>query len=197
MTKQIVKRRAFVPRLCPIRITPFLHRVKREWLTACLQQTPAGSNSRRFLLYGRCRFKPMCFLLFGGFSALFRLFWPLKFPVAPNQHRPFCDLRQEPSNTGPPPLPGALPHTHSKTACRGVSERQWRSAANRSRLPPRSVLGAPHQGAAPEPAGETKSFCPCQVYLPKMMQVRKKPGIPGFFRVSRVQKGPSRRDVFE
>ena len=61
----------------------------------------------------------MCFLLFQGFSALFRLFWPLKFPVAPNQHRPFCDLRQEPSNTGPPPLPGALPHTHSKTACRG------------------------------------------------------------------------------
>ena len=67
----------------------------------------------------------------------------------------------------------------------------------RSRLPPRSVLGAPHRGAAPEPAGETKSFCPCQVYLPKMMQVRKNPGIPGFFRVSRVQKGPSRRDVFE
>ena len=26
-----------------------------------------------------------------------------------------------------------------------------------------------------------KSFCPCQVYLPKMMQVRKKPGIPGLF----------------
>ena len=26
---------------------------------------------------------------------------------------------------------------------------------NRSRLPPRSVLGAPHWGAAPEPAGET------------------------------------------
>ena len=25
---------------------------------------------------------------------------------------------------------------------------------NRSRLPPRSVLGAPHWGAAPEPAGE-------------------------------------------
>ena len=97
----------------------------------------------------------MCFLLFQGFSALFRLFWPLKFPVAPNQHRPFCDLRQEPSNTGPPPLPGALSHTHSKTACRGVSERQWRSAANRSQLPLRSVLGAPHWGAAPEPAGET------------------------------------------
>ena len=42
-----------------------------------------------------------------------------------------------------------------------------------------------------------KSFCPCQVYLPKMMQVRKKPGIPGFFRVLRTKKGPSRRDVFE
>ena len=42
-----------------------------------------------------------------------------------------------------------------------------------------------------------KSFCPCQVYLPKMMQVRKKPGIPGFFRVLRAEKGPSRRDVFE
>ena len=36
-----------------------------------------------------------------------------------------------------------------------------------------------------------------QVYLPKMMQVRKKPGIPGFFRVFRTKKGPSRRDVFE
>ena len=118
MTKQIVKRRAFVPRLCPIRITPFLHRVKREWLTACLQQTPAGFP-RHFLLYGRCRFMSMYFMLLRGFPALFRLFWPLKFPVAPNQHRPFCDLRQEPSNTGPPPLPGALPHTHSKTACRG------------------------------------------------------------------------------
>ena len=31
----------------------------------------------------------------------------------------------------------------------------------RSRLPPRSVLGSPHWGAAPLPAAETKSFCPC------------------------------------
>ena len=38
---------------------------------------------------------------------------------------------------------------------------------------------------------------PSQVYLPKMMQVRKKPGIPGFFRVLRAKKEPSRRDVFE
>ena len=163
MTKQIVKRRAFVPRLCPIRITPFLHRVKREWLTACLQQTPAGFP-RHFLLYGRCRFKPMCFLLFQGFSALFRLFWPLKFPVAPNQHRPFCDLRQEASNTGPPPLPGALPHTHSKTACRGVSERQWRSAAPVSA--PASV------GAGRSPLGSsTPAGSRDQVLLPLPFEI--------------------------
>ena len=87
---------------------------------------------------------------------------PQKFFTAPNQHRLYSDLQEEPGNTAPPPFPGALPHIHSKTACRGF-----------------------------------KSFCPCQVYLPKMMQVRKKPGIPGFFRVLRAKKGPSRRDVFE
>ena len=36
-----------------------------------------------------------------------------------------------------------------------------RKLQRRSRLPPRSVLGAPHRGAAPEAAAETKSFCPC------------------------------------
>ena len=81
---------------------------------------------------------------------------------APNQHRCFSGWLEELGNTAPPPLPVRRFHIHSKTACRGVSERQWRSAANRSRLPLRSVLGAPHRGAAPEPAGETKSFCPCQ-----------------------------------
>ena len=80
---------------------------------------------------------------------------------APNQHRLLATWPVERGNTGPHLLPGALSHIHSKTACRGVSERQWRSAANRSRLPPRSVLGAPHRGAAPEPAAATKSFCPC------------------------------------
>ena len=64
-------------------------------------------------------------------------------------------------------------------ACHGVSERQWRSAANRSRLPPRSVLGAPHRGAAPEPAGETKSFCPCKNACP---QALRKPHGLGIFR---------------
>ncbi len=40
-------------------------------------------------------------------------------------------------------------------AWEGVSERQWRSGANRSPLPRPSVLDAPHRGAGPEPAGET------------------------------------------
>ena len=53
---------------------------------------------------------------FRGFSA----FWgPRKISIAPNQHRPLWDLREEPGNTGPPPLSGALSHIHSKTACRG------------------------------------------------------------------------------
>mgnify|MGYP005750660511 CR=1 FL=1 len=58
------------------------------------------------------------------------------------------DLRREPGDTGFLPFSPMLSYIHSKTA-------------NRSRLPPRSVLGAPHRGAAPEPAGETKSFCLC------------------------------------
>ena len=47
----------------------------------------------------------------------------------------------------------------------GVSERQWRSAANRSPLPLRSVLDAPHRGAGPEPAGETGvGSCPGVIF---------------------------------
>ena len=132
----------------------------------------------------------------GDFPLFFACFGPENFITVPNQHHTFSDLREEPGNTGPSPLSGTFFHIHSKTACRGALA-ICGALPRRSRLPPRSVLGAPHRGAAPEPAGETKSFCPCQVYLPKMMQVRKKPGIPAFFRVSRVQKGPSRRDVFE
>ena len=101
-------------------------------------------------------------MLLRGFPLFFACFGSENFLTAPFQHHPLLDLRQEPDNTCPSPLPGAFSHIYSKTACRGVSERQWRSAANRSRLPPRSVLGAPHRGAAPESAGETKSFCPCQ-----------------------------------
>ena len=52
----------------------------------------------------------------GGFPSRFL---PRIFPAAPNQHRLFCDLRQEPGNTAPPRSPSALSHIHSKTACRG------------------------------------------------------------------------------
>ena len=41
------------------------------------------------------------------------------FLTAPNQHRPLWDLRREPDDIGLFPLPGALSHIHSKTACRG------------------------------------------------------------------------------
>ena len=50
MTELIAKRGAFAPGLFSIRITPFLHGVKREWLTACLQQTTAGSFPAFFIL---------------------------------------------------------------------------------------------------------------------------------------------------
>ena len=44
----------------------------------------------------------------GGFPSRFL---PRIFPAAPNQHRLFCDLRQEPGNTAPPPFPQcAFPH---------------------------------------------------------------------------------------
>ncbi len=48
--------------------------------------------------------------------------------AAPNQHRPFWDLRWEPGNTAPPPLPVRCFHIHSKTACRGASACQWHAS---------------------------------------------------------------------
>ena len=41
------------------------------------------------------------------------------FLAAPNQHHLSSDLREESGNTAPSPLPAALSHIHSKTACRG------------------------------------------------------------------------------
>ena len=63
---------------------------------------------------------------------------------APNQHHSFCDLCEESGNTGPLLLSVVFSHIHSKTACRGVSERQWRSAAPVSAAPatkPAETLG--------------------------------------------------------
>ena len=83
------------------------------------------------------------------------------FLTAPNQHRPFCDLAGRTAQPCPSPALCALfPHPLQNRVPWG-ERAPVALSANRSRLPPRSVLGAPHQGAAPEPAGETKSFCPC------------------------------------
>ena len=123
---------------------------------------------------------------FSSFPPISSHFGTLNYPATPNQHRTFSYLRQEPGNTGSSALPSVLSHIHSKTACRGASERQWRSAANRSRLPPRSVLGAPHRETAPEPAGETSlsalllgfpicSHLPATVPIPSSTQ-----NAPGF-----------------
>ena len=76
----------------------------------------------------------------------------------------------------PSPLPAALSHIHSKTACRGVSERQWRSAANRPRRQPRPSPSAPAKNSATAFAvalffvmavGETEARGACRASPPK------------------------------
>ena len=62
---------------------------------------------------------------------------------APNQHRCFSGWLEELGNTAPPPLPVRRFHIHSKPACRGVSERQWRSVANRPSRQARLSPSAP------------------------------------------------------
>ena len=54
-----------------------------------------------------------------AFPRIFGLFGPRKISIAPNQHRTLWGLRQELGSTGPPSLPSAFSHIHSKTACRG------------------------------------------------------------------------------
>ena len=73
-------------------------------------------------------------------TAEFEALWAGFFPAAPNQHHLIGACPGKLPNLGPSPLPGALPPIHSKTACRGVSERQWRSAANRPSRQARQVL---------------------------------------------------------
>ena len=132
-----------------------------------------------------------------------RRFGPLIFLTAPNQHRPLPDLRREPGNIGPSPLPAVSSHIHSKTACRefesycpcqknqvsqlryliffvsvrnvlatrrgcaprsacrGASERQWRSAANRPRRQPRPSPCAPAKKPAKTLGFRRFSFCMC------------------------------------
>ena len=127
----------------------------------------------------------MYFMLLRGFPALFRPFWPGKFPIAPNQHRPPPDLRWKPCNTAPPPFPQcAFPHPLQNRVPRVqvllplpkksgiasavpdffVSERKD-LAARFARRPTcgacRGALVACGDRPAPtEAAAETKSFCP-------------------------------------
>ena len=52
-------------------------------------------------------------------SSFFTDFGLRNFPAAPNQHRSFETCLGERRNLASPPLSTALPHIHSKTACRG------------------------------------------------------------------------------
>ena len=79
----------------------------------------------------------------GDFPLFFARFGPENFPVAPNQHHSFGTCSGEPGNTGLSLLPVVCSHIHSKTACRGASERQWRSVANRPSRQARLSPSAP------------------------------------------------------
>ncbi len=70
---------------------------------------------RPFFVYSTANFKGEG----DGIPAFFAYFGLQNFPAAPNQHRSFVTCFGKPGNTVPSPLPGALPHIHSKTACRG------------------------------------------------------------------------------
>ena len=112
---RIVRSAGRKPCLCvPSASPPF----SREWLTACLQQTPAGFP--RHFYYTDVVDLSQCVPCFcGDFSPFFACFGSDNFLPAPNQHRLFCDLRQEPGNTGPHLLLVICFYIHSKTACRG------------------------------------------------------------------------------
>ena len=101
--------------MCPIRITPFLKGVAN-----CLSATDALSgNPRQILLYGLCRRLSILLLAFYRFHCFSGRFGPDFSQVAPEQHHPFSALREYSPNTALFPLPAALSHIHSKTACRG------------------------------------------------------------------------------
>ena len=91
---------------------------RREWLTACLQQTPARVP-RHFLLYGRCRFQSMCFPLLRSFSPVLARKISSQHPTstAPfltcGRNRaslPFpCSLEHSPTSTPNPRAEGSSP----------------------------------------------------------------------------------------
>ena len=112
---RIVRSAGRKPCLCvPSASPPF----SREWLTACLQQTPAGFP-RHFYYTDVVDLSQCVSCFYGDFPLFFACFGSDNFLPAPNPHRTFSYLRQEPGNTGSSLLLAALPHIHSKTACRG------------------------------------------------------------------------------
>ena len=96
----------------------------REWLTACLQQTPCREIPGKFYYTGfveTCQFIGYYFMVF----LFFGVFWAGFFP---GQHRLSSAFSGEPPNTAPPLLSLACFHIHSKTACRGVSACRWHAS---------------------------------------------------------------------
>ena len=104
--------------------------------------------------------------VFPAFAGSFARFVPQNFPVAPNQHPTFSYLRQEPGNTGSSLLLAALPHIHSKTACRGASACQWHASYEPTGAERRPSPSAP----ATKPA-ETLRFCRFSFYMCCMVMV--------------------------
>ena len=117
---------------------------RREWLTACLQQTPAGFP-RHFLLYGRCRFQSMCFLLLRSFS-------PVLARKISSQHQtstaPFLTCGR---NRATPALPCSLLHFPTST-------------------PKPRAEGSSPSAPATKPA-ETLRFCRFSFYMCCMVMV--------------------------
>ena len=152
-----------------------------------------GNYSRRFARVGESLKGVAVKSLFFVFSpAEFEALWAGFFPAAPNQHHLIGACPGKLPNLGPSPLPGALPPIHSKTACRGVSERQWRSAANRPSRQARQVLlpycqAFPSVRTCPQPFPSPPA--------PKTHPVSPFSGFPGcvfaFFAVLRVQNLPA------
>ena len=102
------KSQGFRPAVVSHKHHPLSALSRREWLTACLQQTPAGFP-RHFLLYGRCRFQSMCFLLLRSFS-------PVLARKISSQHQtstaPFLTCGR---NRATPALPCSLLHFPTST----------------------------------------------------------------------------------
>ena len=174
MTKHTTNRRAFAPRLFPIRITPFLHGVKREWLTACLQQTTAGSFPAFFII----RAVSIYVNVFHASPGISRSFSPVLARKISSQYQTsttrFLTCAKDRATPG---LPHSLVLSPTSTP-KPCAEGRWPPVALcRAGLgsPPRSLLGAPHWGAAPQPAAETQVLLP----LPKKSGIAF--AVPGFF----------------